>query len=346
MKAKNWFIGSGVALVLILAFSVQALAAKETKPEYQWRLQHAWGAAENHFFEQYADIVREMSGGRIDISVYADGELVSWDKLCDAVAAGTLEMGHMHADYYQGKVPVGQVESAPYLWRNVDEEMAVMYRYGVGDIFKEAFEERYRINVLGYQADDFGAFMFTEEVNSLKDMKGMTINILNPTAGILKELAGASSTYMGPEELYTSLSRGVIQGVEYGGAKAMHDMSIHEVAKHFLLPRHQVAYFPFYFINRRVWESLPSDLQAILVNAVQANTIYMRAFYGQKENQALHNMVQNHGVTVSHLPEEDVQAIFEKSLDWLMNDYAKQGPYCQKAADACLEALKDFGRVQ
>lgn len=346
MKSVKLFMGIGLVLVLVMAFSFQATAAKKDAPEYKWRMQHSWGAAENHFFEQFADIVNDMSGGKIEISVFADGELVSWDKLCDAVAAGTLEMGHTHPDYYQGKVPVGELESAPYLWRNVDEEMAIIYRYGVGDIYRRAFEERYGYKVLGFQADDCGAIMFTQEVNDLDDMKGLTINILDPTASILRELGGASSTYMGPEEIYTALSRKVIQGVEYGGAKAMHDMSFHEVAKYFLLPRHQVAYFPFYFINKRTWEKLPDNLQAILLNAVKANTMYMRAFYAQKEQQALHDMVANQGVTVSYLPDEDVKAVYEKALDWLQNDFAEKGPYCQEAADKCIQALKDFGRLE
>lgn len=341
MKFKGSLIRVVLVVVLVMAFSFEATAA-----ERKWRLQHSWGAAENHFFEQFAKIVNEMSGGKITISVFADGELVSWDKLCDAVAAGTLEMGHTHPDYYQGKVPVGELESAPYLWRNVDEEMAVIYRYGLGDIYREAFEKRYRFKVLGFQADDCGAIMFTKEINDLDDMKGLSINILDPYATILNKLAGAASTYMGPEELYTALSKKAIQGVEYGGAKAMYDMSLHEVAKYFLLPRHQVAYFPFYFINKKTWEKLPSDQQAILVNAVKANTLYMRAFYAQKEQQALHDMVEKHGVKITYLPDEDVDAIYQKTIDWLKNDFAKKGPYCKKASDVCIKALKDFGRLK
>ncbi|MCF8137399.1 MAG: TRAP transporter substrate-binding protein DctP [Desulfotignum sp.] len=341
MKSKKLLFKVALVIGMVLAFSFQASAAGT-----KWRLQHSWGAAENHFFENFAKIVNEMSGGEIEISVYADGELVSWDKLCDAVGAGTLEMGHTHPDYYQGTVPVGELESAPYLWRTMDEEMAVIYMYGLGDVYKEAFEKRYKYKVLGFQADDCGAVMFTKEVNSLKDMKGLSINILDPYATILNKLAGAASTYLGPEELYTALSRKVIQGVEYGGAKAMYDMSLHEVAKYFLLPRHQVAYFPFYFINQRVWEKLPADQQAILVNAVKANTLYMRSFYAQKEPQALNEMVEKHGVKITHLPEKDINAVSEKTLEWLKNDFASKGPYCKKAADICIKALKDFGRLE
>lgn len=341
MKFKDSLIKVVLVVVLVMAFSFEATAAGT-----KWRLQHSWGAAENHFFEHYAKIVKEMSGGEIEIKVFADGELVNVEKLCDAVAAGTLEMGHTHPDYQMGSVPVGELESAPYLFGNLKEEMAAIYRYGLGDIYKEAFEKRYRIKVLGFQADDCGALMFTKEVNSLKDMKGMNINILDPYATFLNELTGASSVYMGPEELYTSLSRNVIQGVEYGGAKAMYDMSLHEVTKSFLLPRHQVAYFPFYFINKRAWEKLPANQQAILVNAVQANTIYMASFYAEKEQEALKTMADKHGIKVTHLPEEDVQTITKKSVEWIKNDFAKKGPFCKRAANAVLKAMKDFGRLE
>mgnify|MGYP001826675143 FL=1 len=81
----------------MMAFSLEATAAGT-----KWRLQHSWGAAENHFFEHYAKIVKEMSNGEIDIKVFADGELVNVEKLCDAVAAGTLQMGHTYPDYQMG----------------------------------------------------------------------------------------------------------------------------------------------------------------------------------------------------------------------------------------------------
>ena len=311
---------------------------------YKVRMQHSWGAAENHFFEQYADIIKETSGGRIDISVFSDGEIVTWDELSDAVAAGTLEMGHTHPDYYEGVVPEGFLESAPYLWRTLDEEMAVIYEYGIGDIYAEGLEEMFGYHVIEFQPDDYGALMFTKEIKSLADMKGTVINVLDPYASILAELAGASATYMGPEEIYTSLALGVLDGVEYGGAKAMGDMGFHEVAKFFVEPHHQIAYFPFYFMNMDLWNELPPDLQAILREGVRANGIYMRAFYAEGESKAL-AMMREAGVKVCQLPDEDVEAIFQGALTWLEEDYAAMSPGCARAANIVLEALKDFGRI-
>jgi len=82
------------------------------------------------------------------------------------------------------------------------------------------------------------------------------------------------------------------------------------------------------------------------VNAVQANTIYMTAFYAEKEQEALKTMVDKHGIKVTHLPEEDVKTITKMSVEWIKNDFSKRGPYCKRAADIVLKAMKDFGRIE
>jgi hypothetical protein len=40
-----------------------------------------------------------------------------------------------------------------------------------------------------------------------------------------------------------------------------------------------------------------------------------------------------------------VEAIFEKAVEWLTEDYASMSPRCARAADICLEALRDFGYI-
>lgn len=358
MKRKTLLtIIVGISLVLVLALALPLFSGcpgttTPTTPTngappakvYELRMQHSWGAAENHFFQQYADIVEEMSGGRIKIAVFSDGELVSMEELCDAVAAGAIDIGHTHPDYYSGVVPEGYLESAPYLWRTLEEEMATGYRYGIGAIYTEAFEEKYGYHVLGHELCDPGALMFTKPIYSLADMEGCVINVCDPYASILADLAGASATYMGPEEIYTGLATGVLDGVEYGAASAMYAMGFHDVAKYYLKPEHQVAWFPFYFINQDLWDELPPDLQAILTEGVSANATYMKAWYSEREVKAL-ALMREAGVTVCTLPDEEVEAIFQETLKWLTEDYASLSPRCARAADICLEALRDFGRI-
>lgn len=309
------------------------------------RMQHGWGAAENHFFLQYADIIREMTDGRIDITVFSDGEIVTIEELPDAVAGRMIDMGHTHPSFHSDVVPEGFFEYVPYLWEDVDQVMAVLYRYGGGDTFKEAFEETFvGTHILGFQPDDYGALLFSTEITSVADMEGATLNIYDPLASILDELVGISATYMSPEELYTAMALGVIDGMEWGGAKCMVDMGFHEVGKTFVMPYHVIAWTPFYFINMDLWNELPSDLQAILREGVYANSIYMRSFYAAEEEKSL-KIMREAGVKVCTLPEEDVEAILELALRWLEEDFTAMSPGCARLADIAFEALRDFGRI-
>ena len=96
-------------------------------------------------------------------------------------------------------------------------------------------------------------------------------------------------------------------------------MGLHNIAKYFVLPHHQIAYFPFYFMNLELWNELSPDLQAILREAVRANGVYMRSFYAEGEANAI-EMMRDSGVEICYLPDGDVEIIYQEALKWLKED--------------------------
>jgi TRAP-type mannitol/chloroaromatic compound transport system substrate-binding protein len=55
--------------------------------------------------ETIAKRVKEMTGGRFNITAFAAGELVPGLQVLDAVQAGTVECGHTAGYYYIGIYP-------------------------------------------------------------------------------------------------------------------------------------------------------------------------------------------------------------------------------------------------
>src|SRR5690554_8089180 len=53
--------------------------------------------------ERFAQLVNEMSNGRLKVKVYAAGELVPALEVFDAVSRGTAEMGHRSEERRVGK---------------------------------------------------------------------------------------------------------------------------------------------------------------------------------------------------------------------------------------------------
>ena len=82
--------------------------AQHTGDNLKWRftssfpksLEGLWGASPT-----VARLVGEMSDGRFTIDTFAAGEIVPGLQVLDAVANGTVEMGHTYTGYYIGKNP-------------------------------------------------------------------------------------------------------------------------------------------------------------------------------------------------------------------------------------------------
>ena len=55
--------------------------------------------------ERIASRIAALSGGRLEITVSAAGEIVPAFGVLDAVGSGVAEMGHSAAFYWQGKEP-------------------------------------------------------------------------------------------------------------------------------------------------------------------------------------------------------------------------------------------------
>jgi len=318
-------------------------APTPTEEVYEWRLQHSWSAAESYFFDQYADIVREMSGGRIDISIFADGELVEVMEMPSALTMGTLDMGFVNPVYFRGVIPGTSVESAPFTWSNIDEFMAIYYQFGLEEEFRRLFRETYNVHLIHVVPDDYGAVLFTEEFSNLADLSGRKVSLSGAMADIMKEY-GVAPVAIDAGDLYTSLAMGTLDGVSFGGAKCMSDMGFFEVANYMMLPYHHSTWVPAYWMSVEQWELLPSDLQAILREACLANGVYIRSIYAAFELEAIAQGAENWGLEVITLPEEDVQALTIASMEWLRNLKA-EFPEATKSVEIVENALRTFGRV-
>ncbi len=356
MKSKKWLVSVGLAIVLVAAFVLPACEPTngngDEEPEYTLKLQHSWGAGENHFFYDFADTVEDMSDGRIVVEVYSDGEICDYDEIPDAVASRLVDLGHTHPSFNLEVLDEGYLEYAPYLWLTREQFEAALWDYGIANITKEAIEETFDVVVLDFQLDDLGGLLFSSNVSSISDMAGMTINVEPPFATILNELVGISAIYYSPEDLWYNLAMNIIDGLEWGGAICMVDMDFHTAATTggtpgvgaLIQPYFIISWYPYYCINPVLWEEMGEEFQGILMDAVHANTVYMRNYYETNDAPAKATM-EEAGIWINELPEEDVDAIFEKLLVWLEDEFKPLSERCELMYNITMEALEDFGRI-
>ena len=91
---------------------VKANAAKTLK------MQAAWPSGANIFFEMagdYCNMVKEMSGGSLQIDLQPVGAVVKTSEIGQAVSSGVVDMGHWVTAYWYGKNPAASSVSYTHL---------------------------------------------------------------------------------------------------------------------------------------------------------------------------------------------------------------------------------------
>src|ERR1700732_4423352 len=94
-----------IAAALAGAVAAPTIARAQTM---RWRMLTSWPKllpGPGMSAERVAERISALSGGRLQITVHAAGEVVPAFEVLDAVGSGVAEMGHTAAFYWQGKQP-------------------------------------------------------------------------------------------------------------------------------------------------------------------------------------------------------------------------------------------------
>ncbi len=84
-----------------------------------------------------------------------------------------------------------------------------------------------------------------------------------------------------------------------------------------------------FIINQAAYEALPSDLQQILVSAMNDINNEMQANFLIKNQQALDTLVKEHNVVLRAFPAEVMQTLEQRS-EWLLLELGGHDPVFRK----------------
>ena len=335
-----------LALILVSCSNPQDMSSyqdEKVDKEYNWRLVTSWpknypglGMAP----ERIADLVEEMSNGQMKITVFGAEEQVPAFGVFDAVSSGSHQMGHSGGYFWKGKVPAAQFFTSVPFGLTADEINAWVNRGGGLELWREIYAP---FNIYPIPAGNTGTQMFgwfNKEINSLEDIKGLKMRIPGIGGEVLKEAGGIPVTLPGGE-LFTALQTGVIDATEWVGPYNDLTFGFHQAAKYYYYPGwHEPGPMLELLINKDAWESLPKHLQVIIETASKAVNQDMLDEYLAKNNQALTELVDVHGVELRKLP-DDVIEEFRKISNKILNDLSEEDETIAKVYSSYLKFKKD-----
>ncbi|MFT2110541.1 TRAP transporter substrate-binding protein [Marinomonas sp. 2405UD68-3] len=259
--------------------------------------------------ENLAKSITEMSGGRLNVKVYAAGELVPPLEVFDAVSRGTAEMGHGAAYYWKGKAPSAQFFTAVPFGLTAQEINSWIYHGGGMKLWEEVYEP---FNLIPLTAGNTGVQMggwFNKEINSVDDFKGLKMRIPGLGGEVLKKAGGIPVNLPGGE-IFTALQTGTIDATEWVGPYNDLAFGLYKAAKYYYYPGwHEPGSSMEAMVNKTAFNALPKDLQLIVRSAARQATQDMLDEFTALNNDALKTLVEEHNVQLKPFPKDVLNAL-------------------------------------
>jgi TRAP-type mannitol/chloroaromatic compound transport system substrate-binding protein len=297
--------------------------------------------------ETFATYVNEMSGGRLQVTVYGAGELVPGFEVFNAVASGSAEMGHAGAYYWKGKIPAAPIFSAIPFGMNVTEMNAWLHHGGGMELWRELYEP---FGVIPFAGGSTGVQMagwFKKEINSVADLQGLKMRIPGLGGEVFKKVGGMPITLTGGE-LFTSLQTGAIDATEWVGPYNDLAFGLHKAANYYYHSGwHEPGTTLEFIVNQEAYKSLPADLQKIIEVATRAVNQDMLDEYTARNHNALQQLINDHGIDVRPLPDDVLAALKVATAEVIAQERAEDEVFDKIYAsyDAFYQNVKRYHKL-
>jgi TRAP-type mannitol/chloroaromatic compound transport system substrate-binding protein len=325
MTTRRAFIGTAAAGLL----AAPAIARADA---LTWKMVTSWPKrlpGPGMSAERIADRVRALSGGRIDITVYAAGEVVPAFGVLDAVGNGVADIGHTAAFYWQGKMPAAAFFTTVPFGLTPTEHVAWIDAGGGQALWDELYAP---FGVKPCMGGNTGVCMggwFRRELKSLADLKGLKLRSLGLGGEIYRRLSATPQTTP-PAEILTSLQSGVLDAAEFVGPGTDIALGLYRVAPFY--------YYPGFnkpngtgecIVALKVWNALSNELKAIVAHACAAEANYALAEMERLNAAALDALVRRHGVKLTAFP-ADLVAAARKQSDAVLGELSQRNAVTAK----------------
>ena len=311
MKSK--FTNLVASAVVGAGLAISGGAAKAA----DWSMAAPWGGGA--FLEdakKFAATVKELTEGRVNITVFPAGTLGKALKVTDTVKSGVAQAGHNWMGYDWG-IDKTTVIFSGYVGGLVEEEFLLWLFQGGG----AKLWEEYRMEKFGVVSMPCGIFpseVFLhskKKITSLADYKGLK----QRTAGAWAEVGGslgATTVILPGAEVYAALERGVIDATEWSSPSVNEPVGFHKIAKYIIFPGvHQPAAVQECEFNKAAWDKISERDQKLIRLAARLAT-YDRWTYHAYRDLDSYKRFEKSGNTMLRLDQDFINTAQKAGNEW------------------------------
>ena len=308
---------------------------------YRWRLVTAWPPGLPGFGTTavtLADTLREVSGGRLTLQVYAAGELVPAFEVFDAVSRGSVEMGHSAPAYWKGQAPTTQLFTG-YPFGMLPAEFNAWMAYGGGmELWRECYEPYGLVPFPGGNTGARWAAWFAAK-SSRGRLSGLKIRMPGLGGDVSAHGSGTGGQPAGRRVFTAALQSGLIDADRVGQPITTIFAGLYQAAPYYIFPAgtNRPARSRFIVNRRGAGMSLPGDLQKLIQTACTAVNHQMLSEFMARNVQSLRVLVEEHGVQLRRFPDDVLQGL-RKAANEILDELGAENPL----AGRILRSYREF----
>ncbi|MDD2780531.1 TRAP transporter substrate-binding protein DctP [Sulfuricurvum sp.] len=262
--------------------------------------------------EHFAERVKAASGGSLIIKIYPKETLVPALAVFDAASTGEIDIFHSGPYYWKGKNSAFALFSGTPFGLTSEEINSWMLFGGGMEFWREMYAKHNLYPLLGGNTNVQMGGWFRKPIRSLADLKGLKMRVPGIGGEVFSRL-GVNPVLLAAGEIYPALERGMIDATEWVGPALDLKMGFYKVAKYYYSGWHEPGSVLELTFNKKVWESLSSEHQAIVQIASEEMNSRMSLEFHSKNLDALQE-IQKLGITIQKFP-DDVNRAAKKALE-------------------------------
>ncbi|MFO7986374.1 MAG: TRAP transporter substrate-binding protein [Desulfatiglandaceae bacterium] len=318
MIRKVFFLATvAIALSMIVAGAGYAKT-------FNFSLAHFWPGGhvlETQLVADWAKAINEATDGRVTITSYPGGTLISGGETYEGVVQGVADFGISAYAYTRGRFPVVESFLLPGIGYNTSKAASAALMEGLEKLDPQEIKDTKHI--FSFSTGPGHLMMTGKRVTSMADMRGLTIGATaGPRADAVSNL-GATPVIMPMPEWYEALSRGIMQG-GIAPLEVLEGFRLGEVTADsitmtpFLYSQHF-----FLVMNLGKWNALPPDLQQI-IETVSADQFEnnVKGLWDGINARGVAWTEEKKAVEIIRLP-PDEEALWIKAVEPIMDEHKK-----------------------
>ncbi|MBI4470199.1 MAG: TRAP transporter substrate-binding protein [Acidobacteria bacterium] len=348
--ARRHFIKSSSAALTAGALSGPWVHSRRAK--FSWRLLTSWQSDALPLLlegsRRFADMVRTMSAGALDIEVFAADERVPALGVFDAVKAGAAEAFNSIPRYWADQVPAAALFSSFPFGFTYNELNAFLYHGGGLELWQQVYAEHGLVPIpimtTGMQMGGW----FNKPINTISDFQGLKMRMTTLGGRVLTK-AGASVVYLLGPEILPALRSGQLDAVEWIGPYSDLLIGLPSAAKYYYHPGwHEPGTNCELTVRKEIWNALPEELQMIVGAAAADTTAWIWENFEVRNAQALPEIAGKYPqVEIRRFPDSVLADLQQLTLDVLEEGAAADPMFAavKKAAQDFASELSGWDRI-